>query len=96
MTLAMMENGQPLPSTQSVLQEPFLERMGRDLVTLCDTMEHHGLVDYQMGIWEEEIMNGVYPCFPFRQGPCRSFRTSVWSPLSRHATGAWQVRTVGA
>ena len=60
LTLAMVENGQPLPPAQTMLQEDFLERMGRKLVAVCDTMERHGLVDYQMGIWEEEIMNGMF------------------------------------
>lgn len=34
-----------------------LERMGDEVVRLCDTMERHGLVDYQMGVWEEEIIS---------------------------------------
>lgn len=38
-----------------------MERMGRELVRLCDSMERHGLVDYQMGVWEEEIINGTRP-----------------------------------
>ncbi|KAI5803215.1 hypothetical protein EDC01DRAFT_716333 [Geopyxis carbonaria] len=47
----------PLPP-QEFLREEFLERMGRELVRLCDNMERHGLVDYQMGVWEEEIIDG--------------------------------------
>jgi len=31
--------------------------MGKELVRLCDIMEKHGLVDYQMGVWEEEIIS---------------------------------------
>ena len=63
MTLAMMHNGQALPPAQSMLQEDLLERMGRELVAMCDALERHGLVDYQMGVWEEEIMNGGSPSF---------------------------------
>ena len=54
----MIDSNQPLPENQTLLQEAFLERMARELVRMCDVMERHGLVDYEMGIWEEEIMNG--------------------------------------
>jgi hypothetical protein len=30
--------------------------MGTQLVKNCDNMEKLGLVDYQMGVWEEEIV----------------------------------------
>lgn len=33
-----------------------MEGMGKELIRLCDVMEKHGLVDYQMGVWEEEII----------------------------------------
>lgn len=32
--------------------------MGRELIRLCDGTETYGLVDYQMGVWEEEIISG--------------------------------------
>lgn len=54
----LLESGQAPPQSQSILQVDFLERMGRELVRLCDGMERHGLVDYQMGVWEEEIISG--------------------------------------
>ena len=57
-TQEMLDTGQPPRPPQSILQEDFLERMGRELVRLCDIMERHGLVDYQMGVWEEEIIHG--------------------------------------
>ena len=56
-TQEMLDTGQPPRPQQSILQTDFLERMGRELVRLCDSMEKHGLVDYQMGVWEEEIMS---------------------------------------
>jgi hypothetical protein len=56
----MIDMGQqPLPP-QTLLEKDFLERMGRELVRLCDLMERHGLVDYQMGVWEEEIISSEY------------------------------------
>jgi len=43
---------------RGLLRAEFLERMARELIRLCDGMERHGLVDYQMGVWEEEIIDG--------------------------------------
>ena len=50
--------GQPPQAPRELLGVEVLERMGRELVRLCDGMERHGLVDYQMGVWEEEIIEG--------------------------------------
>lgn len=33
-----------------------LVKMGKELVRLCDGIERHGLVDYQYGVWEEQIL----------------------------------------
>lgn len=66
MTQAMLDSGQPHRHPQGILQEDFMERMGRELVRLCDSMERHGLVDYQMGVWEEEIIHGILPSTWFR------------------------------
>jgi hypothetical protein len=40
----------------SIVQYDMLEKMGTQLIKNCDNMEKHGLVDYQMGVWEEEII----------------------------------------
>ena len=58
MTQRILDSGQTPQPPQSILRLDFLERMGRELVRLCDGMERHGLVDYQMGVWEEEIISG--------------------------------------
>ena len=55
----MFDSGQPLLENQTLLQEAFLERMARELVRSCNVMERHGLVDYEIGVWEEEIMDGM-------------------------------------
>lgn len=39
-----------------------LEHLSRELVRLCDSVEKHGLVDYQMGVAEEEIMDRKQHC----------------------------------
>lgn len=41
-----------------MLTVAMMEKLGDDLVQLCDRMEPHGLVDYEVGIWEEEILSG--------------------------------------
>ncbi|KAJ5719645.1 hypothetical protein N7493_007223 [Penicillium malachiteum] len=46
------------PAQTSLLLRDRMEVMGKDLIRLCDQLEQHGLVDYQMGIWEEEILCG--------------------------------------
>jgi len=56
-----ISTGQAPQAPRELLRDEFLERMGRELVRLCDNMERHGLVDYQMGVWEEEIIDGKAP-----------------------------------
>ena len=57
----MLNTGQnPIPP-QSLLPVETLERLGSDLVVLCDGLEKHGLVDYQMGVSEEEIITSKPP-----------------------------------
>lgn len=34
-----------------------LEHLSRELVRLCDNVEKHGLVDYQMGVAEEVVVD---------------------------------------
>jgi hypothetical protein len=59
-----------------------METMGKDLIQLCDQLEQHGLVDYQMGIWEEEILSGK---FGIQQLPIASFVNTLYSlgPMPR-------------
>ena len=49
--------GQQLQSPKGILREEALQHLGSELIRLCDSMERHGLVDYQMGVWEEEILD---------------------------------------
>ncbi|KAK2791726.1 hypothetical protein FQN52_004642 [Onygenales sp. PD_12] len=65
MTQAMLESGAPSPN---LLTEAILNKMGRELVRLCDRMEAHGLVDYQMGVWEEEILSVLGQCLDLLEG----------------------------
>lgn len=52
----MVTTGQRPQPPRSLIDYEFLEKMGTQLVKHCDNMEKHGLVDYQMGVWEEEII----------------------------------------
>jgi hypothetical protein len=47
-----------LPKGHSILSLARMEAMGHDLIQLCDKLEPLGLVDYEIGIWEEEILTG--------------------------------------
>ncbi|KAJ3496124.1 hypothetical protein NLG97_g2894 [Lecanicillium saksenae] len=39
-----------------------IKRMGDELIRLCDGIERHGLVDYQFGVWEDEIETLLEDC----------------------------------
>ncbi|KAH6626841.1 hypothetical protein B0J18DRAFT_151935 [Chaetomium sp. MPI-SDFR-AT-0129] len=58
----MMESGQPVQRPQSLISQDGLQKMGKDLVRLCDSIERHGLVDYQYGVWEEQIIEILEEC----------------------------------
>ncbi|PVH92021.1 hypothetical protein DM02DRAFT_305331 [Periconia macrospinosa] len=58
----MAATGQRPQQPQSVVDYDYLEKMGTQLVKNCDNMEKHGLVDYQMGVWEEEIIAMITSC----------------------------------
>lgn len=40
------------------MTQEFINKMAKDLVRMCDNVEKHGLVDYQYGVAEEQIING--------------------------------------
>ncbi|KAF2271604.1 uncharacterized protein EI97DRAFT_462720 [Westerdykella ornata] len=49
-------------SSPSLISHEFLKRMGDQIVKFSNAFEKHGLVDYQMGIWEEEIIAMIIKC----------------------------------
>lgn len=61
-----MESGRQLGRTQSRITLEGLNKMGDELVRLCDGIERHGLVDYQYGVWEEQITEGKYLNIPIK------------------------------
>ncbi|SPJ80243.1 uncharacterized protein FTOL_08635 [Fusarium torulosum] len=51
----LMFANQQLSRSQSLVSENMVKKMGEELVRLCDGIERHGLVDYQFGVWEDQI-----------------------------------------
>ncbi|KAL2118194.1 hypothetical protein VTJ04DRAFT_7854 [Mycothermus thermophilus] len=47
---------------QTIVSQDTLKKMGKELVRLCDNIERHGLVDYQYGVWEEQIVDILEDC----------------------------------
>lgn len=60
MTDEMLHTGRTYREPQSMVSLETLEKMAKDLIKLCDGIEKHGLVDYQYGVMEEEIMESEY------------------------------------
>ena len=59
-----MESNQQLQRSQSLIKQDGLERMGKEIVRLCDGIERHGLVDYQYGVWEDQIIASKLAILP--------------------------------
>lgn len=57
LTEEMIHTNQALHEPQSIMSQQALEHLCRELVRMCDSVEKHGLVDYQMGVAEEQIMD---------------------------------------
>ena len=55
----MME-ASPMQRLSGLIMPENLESMGTELIRLCDGIEHHGLVDYQYGVWEERIITVIF------------------------------------
>nr|POF24063.1 hypothetical protein CFP56_54999 [Quercus suber] len=47
----------PLTEPQSVMTKETLDHLGQEIVNMCEALEKHGLVDYQMGVAEEQIID---------------------------------------
>ncbi|KAL4893415.1 hypothetical protein BDV59DRAFT_193228 [Aspergillus ambiguus] len=55
LTQASMKANIPLPDTCLSISQ--IEAFGKELIAICDRIEKHGLVDYEIGVWEEEILS---------------------------------------
>ncbi|KAI9746533.1 MAG: hypothetical protein M1818_000246 [Claussenomyces sp. TS43310] len=62
LTLESFQRGiRPRPP-QTLISQSFLQKMANELVRLGDGVEKHGLVDYQLGVWEESIADILIQC----------------------------------
>ncbi|KAI8710566.1 hypothetical protein NCS52_01556800 [Fusarium sp. LHS14.1] len=59
--MELMTSSQPSRS-QSLMSKAMIKKMGNELIRLCDGIECHGLVDYQYGVWEEQITAVLEAC----------------------------------
>ncbi|KXJ92669.1 hypothetical protein Micbo1qcDRAFT_232393 [Microdochium bolleyi] len=58
----MMEADESLQNEQTILTLDGLKKMGKELIRLCDGIERHGLVDYEYGVWEDDIIQILEEC----------------------------------
>ncbi|RPA86113.1 hypothetical protein BJ508DRAFT_321789 [Ascobolus immersus RN42] len=74
-----------LQPARDLLQVDALKKMGDDLVRLCDSLEKHGLVDYQFGVWEEEIIDELQECLDLMEGR-RGSDSTPGAPPTQNST----------
>ncbi|KAI2930367.1 hypothetical protein CBS147321_10555 [Aspergillus niger] len=55
LTRASMKANIPLPDPCLSIAQ--IEIFGEELIAFCDRIEKHGLVDYEVGVWKEEILS---------------------------------------
>ena len=55
----MLESGQRIQHPQSLMSQEFINKMAKDLIRMCDAIEKHGLIDYQYGVAEEQIIQST-------------------------------------
>ncbi|KAG6039800.1 hypothetical protein E4U41_002124 [Claviceps citrina] len=58
----LMDSGRKVSRSQRLMTEDTVKKMGDELIRLCDGVERHGLVDYQYGVWEEQIEAALEEC----------------------------------
>ncbi|VUC34963.1 unnamed protein product [Clonostachys rosea] len=58
----LTESGRQISRTQRLMGQATIEKLGSELVRLCDGLERHGLVDYQYGVWEDQIITVLEEC----------------------------------
>jgi len=54
----MLEEGQRIQHPQTIVPVEYIDKMVKELIRMCDGIEKFGLVDYQYGVREEEIIMG--------------------------------------
>ncbi|THV46894.1 hypothetical protein BGAL_0351g00010 [Botrytis galanthina] len=57
-----LESGQRKQEQQTLMSLDFINKMGTNLTRLCDSVEKYGLVDYQYGVGESQIIDILLSC----------------------------------
>jgi len=52
----MLEPGKPIYYPETLMTQAFINKMAKGLIRMCDAVEKYGLVDYQYGVAEEQII----------------------------------------
>ncbi|KAI6782873.1 uncharacterized protein J7T54_002032 [Emericellopsis cladophorae] len=58
----LMQDTQQMSRPARLLSYDSIENIGDEIVRLCNDLERHGLVDYQYGVWEEQITEIMMAC----------------------------------
>ncbi|KAF4990002.1 hypothetical protein FGRMN_8776 [Fusarium graminum] len=64
----LMISNQQLSRSQSLVSKDMIKKLGNELIRLCDGIERHGLVDYQYGVWEDQITGVLEDCLDLYEG----------------------------
>ncbi|CAG8962244.1 hypothetical protein HYFRA_00005298 [Hymenoscyphus fraxineus] len=63
----MLESGHRIQPPQNLMTTEFIQKMAKDLIRMCDAVEKHGLVDYQYGVGEEQIISILEECLDLQE-----------------------------
>ncbi|KAG7105339.1 hypothetical protein HYQ44_016651 [Verticillium longisporum] len=66
--LDLAKSGRPPQRSQTPMTEETIIKMGKELTRLCDGIERHGLIDYDYGVWEEDVIEIAIKCLDVAQG----------------------------
>jgi hypothetical protein len=55
----ILHSGQEMNQNCGLISREYIRDMGDGLVEMCDGIAGHGLVDYECGVLENEIMTGT-------------------------------------
>ncbi|KAI6896238.1 hypothetical protein KC318_g12021 [Hortaea werneckii] len=85
----MYRANQAVQEPYSLMNSQALEQLSRELVRLCDMVERFGLVDYQMGVQEEEIMDLLLRCLTLLDPSGeRAGEAAVASTITQHGAAS--------
>jgi hypothetical protein len=56
----MIRDDQSMRNSDAIIGARTLERLAKEVVQFCDDVEKYGLVDYEMGFWEDEILGSEF------------------------------------